>query len=81
MHYFDRTNKFSNRLIIMSILSFIISILALFKNSENPIAFAIWFTISIVCILICIALKCIVKDAKEELDIIKKVYGEYRNGK
>lgn len=90
MHYFDRTNKLSNILIGCSIISFVISVVVLIKGSvadqvfefsngnyvKSGIIFAIWFLLSIVALIIGIALKYIVKDAKEELDSLKKEYDE-----
>lgn len=85
MHYFDRSNRLSNILIVISVISFIISLFVLFKGSvidevfkysngnfvKAGIIFTILFLISILTLIIGISLKCIVKDAKEELDTIK----------
>lgn len=86
MHYFDRTNKLSNKLIGSSIISFVISVIVLFKGNvidqvfpysngnyvKNGIVFIIWFLLSVMTLLVAVAMKCIVKDAKEELDMIKE---------
>lgn len=88
MHYFDRTNRLSNILIVISAISFIRSLFVFFKGSvvdqvfiysngnyvKDGIIFTILFLISVFTLIIGIALKCIVKDAKEELDTIKKVF-------
>ena len=90
MHYFDRTNRLSNILIVSSVISFIISLVALFKGSvidqvfefsngnfvKGGIIFTIWLLISVLTLIIGISLKCIVKDAKEEVDTIKKIFNE-----
>jgi hypothetical protein len=90
MRYFDRTNRLSKILITSSVISFIISIVVLFKDSivdqvfefsngnyvKGGIVFTIWFLISVVTFIIGISLRCIVKDVKEELDAIKKVFNE-----
>lgn len=90
MRYFDRTNRMSNILIVSSIISFIISIVVLFKDGvgnqvfeysngnfvREGIAFTIWFLMAVLSIVIGISLKCIIKDAKEEVDTIKKVFNE-----
>ena len=90
MHYFDRTNRLSNILIVSSVISFIISLGVLFKSGaadqvfqfsngnfvKGGIIFTIWFLISVLTLLIGISLKCIVKDAKDELDAIKKEFNE-----
>lgn len=90
MYYFDRTNRLSNILIVSSVICFIISLRVLFKGSvidqvfvfsngnyiKGGIIFTIWFLISILTLIIGISLKCIVKDAKEELDIIKKAFND-----
>lgn len=98
MKYFDRTNKLSNVLLATSAITFIITLLRLFKGSAFKelvevvsngeviglsIAFIIWLIITIMWFMVFIltllmgtALKFIAKDAKEELDIIKKNHGE-----
>ena len=88
MHYFDRTNRLSNILIGSSVISFVISVIVLFKGHvidqvfpysngnyvKNGIIFAIWFLLSVLNLLVGIAMKCIVKDTKEELDAIKESF-------
>lgn len=70
MHLFDRTNKMFGILIGSSVFFFIISVILLFKGSVG-ITFAICFLLWVFPLILGIALKCIVRDAKEELDRIK----------
>ena len=88
MRYFDRTNKMSNILIGSSTIFFVIAVIALFGGSvadqvfefsngnfvRGGILFTICFLLSIFTLIVGIALKCVVKDAKEELDAIKREY-------
>ncbi len=90
MSYFDRTKKMSNILIGSGIVAFLISMKLLladgvldqifeFSNGNSVkvgILFSIFFLISIFSLILGISLKCIVKDAKEELDSIKKEFNE-----
>ncbi len=86
MRYFNRTNKMSNILICSSVIFFIIAVNLFFKHGiadqvftysngnyiKGGIIFAICFLLSLFQLITGIALKCIVKDAKEELDTIKQ---------
>jgi hypothetical protein len=89
MRYFNRTNRLSNILLVSSAILLVISLFVLgggvldqvfeFSNGNyvrGGIIFTIWFLLSLIALITGIALKCIVKDAKEELDIIKKIYDE-----
>ncbi|MDF2984558.1 MAG: hypothetical protein K0R50_68 [Eubacterium sp.] len=90
MSYFDRTRKMSNILIGISIVAFLISaklfladgvVDQIFEFSNGNfvkvgILHSIFFLISLFSLIMGIALKCIVKDAKEELDSIKNEFNE-----
>lgn len=82
MRYFDRTNRLSNILFGASVLLFVVSLGILFKGAvadqifefsngnfvRNGIVFSMFFMMSVFSLVLGIALKCIVRDAKEELD-------------
>lgn len=88
MRYFDRTNKFSNILLVSSAIFFVLVIIYLFRGSvvdqvfefsngnyvRSGVIFAIYFLLFVFTLITGIALKCVVKDAKEELDTIKRDY-------
>lgn len=86
MRYFDRTNRMSNLLICSSIIFLVLAAGVFFKQGvvdqvfaysngnsiKAGIIFTIYFLLSVFSLVTGIALKCIVKDAKQELDIIKR---------
>ncbi|MFM9329720.1 hypothetical protein [Paenibacillus mesotrionivorans] len=85
MRYFERTNRMAHVLFIAGGLLFVISLGILFKGSVgdqifefsngNYVRNGIWFTMfflsSVFSVVLGIGLKCIVRDAKEELDHIR----------
>lgn len=85
MRYFERTNRMAHILFIAGGLLFAISLGILFKGSvgdqifefsngnfvRNGILFAMFFLSAVFSLVLGIVLKCIVRDAKEELDHIR----------
>jgi hypothetical protein len=80
MKFFTRTNRMSNIMLVLSVLFFCLSIYGIlhlelkFMFNNEPI----WSFLSIIYIIIFlisflmgIALKCIVKDAQEDLKILE----------
>lgn len=86
MRYFERTNRMSNILIATGIFLFIVALGALFGRGmiaevfvssngdyvKGGVLFAIWFVLSITSLIGGIALKCVVRDATEELEAIRQ---------
>jgi hypothetical protein len=82
MRYFERTNRMAHILFIAGGLLFVISLGILFKGSvgdqifefsngnfvRNGILFAMFFLSAVFSVVLGIVLKCIGRDAKEELD-------------
>lgn len=82
MRYFERTNRMAHILFIAGGLLFVISLGILFKGSvgdqifefsngnfvRNGIWFVMFFLSAVFSLVLGIVLKCIVRDAKEELD-------------
>lgn len=84
MRYFNRTNRLANILLALSVVCFIAMWIVIIKeqvidqvlqySNGNVVRGAIFFifflTATIFFLIIGVTLKCIVKDAKEEFDII-----------
>ncbi|RAU99231.1 hypothetical protein [Paenibacillus sp. YN15] len=84
MRYFERTNRMAHILFAAAGLCFIISLGIFFKGAvsdqifefsngnfvKNGILFAMFFLSAVFSLVLGIVLKCIVRDAKEELDNI-----------
>lgn len=85
MRYFERTNRMAHILFVASGLLFAISLGIFLKGAvvdqifefsngnfvKNGILFAMFFMSSVFSLVLGITLKCIVRDAKEELDNIQ----------
>lgn len=85
MRYFERTNRMAHILFVAGGLLFVISLGILFKGSvgdqifefsngnfvRNGIWFVMFFLSALFSLVLGIAMKCIVRDAKEELDQIR----------
>ncbi len=85
MPYFERTKKFANKLIISSVILFVVAAIVFVKGSVldqvfeysngNYVSSGIYFTIFILLsaftLILGIALKCVAKDAKEEFTSLK----------
>lgn len=88
MRYFERTNRMAHILFIAGGLLFVISLGILFKGSvgdqifefsngnfvRNGILFAMFFLSAVFSVVLGIVLKCIVRDAKEELDNMRHTH-------
>lgn len=90
MRYFERTNRLAHILFVAGGLLFVISLGILFKGSvgdqifefsngnyvRNGIWFVMFFLSAVFSLVLGIVLKCIVRDAKEELDQIRDMQAE-----
>jgi uncharacterized membrane protein len=90
MPYFERTKRLSNILVGISIISFLVACIVFlqgdvydqifpFSNGNyvrNGIIFTIFFLLSVFTLIIGFALKSVVKDAKEEIEAVKREFNE-----
>ncbi len=86
MPYFERTKKFATKLLLCSVVFFVIAAIVFVKGSVSDQVFeysngnfvraGIYFTIFILLsaftLILSIALKCVAKDAKEEFTSIRQ---------